>query len=94
MASCDGAAAACFIAQNTFLIDLSSPNFTPDWLEPDMAEQLRHSVEARLLLEAEYQQVIFLSNAAIPSHPLPNRALQGAGLRSIELVLWLLLLLL
>ena len=45
-------------AQNTFLIDLSSPNFTPDWLEPDMAEQLRHSVEARLLLEAEYQQVL------------------------------------
>jgi hypothetical protein len=36
---------------------MSNPNITPVWLDTDMAEQLRHSVEARLMLEAEEQQV-------------------------------------
>jgi hypothetical protein len=35
---------------------------TPNWLDADMAEQLRHSVEARLLLEAEEQQVCCTNN--------------------------------
>ena len=43
--------------QNTFYLDLSTSRATPDWLDAEMAEQLRHSVEARQLLEAEYEQV-------------------------------------
>ena len=44
--------------QNAFYLDLSMTRSTPEWLDPEMAEQLRHSVEARQLLEQEYEQVI------------------------------------
>ncbi|BDA48126.1 probable DNA-directed RNA polymerase II subunit RPB1 [Coccomyxa sp. Obi] len=43
--------------RNTFYLDLSMSRSTPDWLDPEMAEQLRHSVEARQLLEQEYEQL-------------------------------------
>ncbi len=43
--------------QNAFYLDLSMTRSTPEWLDPEMAEQLRHSVEARQLLEQEYEQV-------------------------------------
>lgn len=38
-------------------LDLSNPHLTPDWLDADMAEQLRHSVESRMMLEAEQNRV-------------------------------------
>ena len=43
-------------AQDTFYWDLNLPQ-TPHWLGPEMAEQLRASVDARLTLDAEYMQV-------------------------------------
>ncbi len=43
--------------QDVFYLDLSMSRSTPDWLDSEMAEQLRHSVEARQLLEQEYEQV-------------------------------------
>jgi hypothetical protein len=43
--------------QKMFYLDLSPNRPTPNWLDADMAEQLRHSVEARQLLEAEFEQV-------------------------------------
>lgn len=43
--------------QKVFYLDLSPNRPTPNWLDADMAEQLRHSVEARQLLEAEFEQV-------------------------------------
>lgn len=45
------------VCQDVFYLDLSTSRSTPDWLDPEMAEQLRHSVEARQLLEQEYEQV-------------------------------------
>ena len=39
----------------TFLIDLSNSSYTPSWLKPDDAEQLRSSIYAHELLDAEYQ---------------------------------------
>ncbi len=44
-------------AQATYLIDPSGHSFAPEWLEPDTAEELRSSVEARKLLQEEFMQV-------------------------------------
>ena len=38
-----------------FLIDLSNSTHTPSWLKPDHAEELRSSIQAHQLLDAEYQ---------------------------------------
>ncbi len=53
--------------QATYLINPSAPDFPPEWLEPDVAEQLRSSVEARALLQEEYAQVGLILGAPFPA---------------------------
>jgi DNA-directed RNA polymerase II subunit RPB1 len=39
----------------TYRYDLGNPNFNPDWLDPEVTEKLRSSVEARQLIDSEYE---------------------------------------
>ena len=41
-----------------YYYDFNDPGFQPDYLEPDAMESIRASVEARTLLDVEYQSIL------------------------------------
>lgn len=45
-------------SQAMYYYDLNDHSYVPDYLEADMLEALRESVEGRQILEAEYQQIL------------------------------------